>query len=37
MGKHGYVDDDATGMQLLGTRYYLAPLGRFLTQDPIGH
>lgn len=33
----GYVNDDATGMQLLGARYYLPALGRFLTQDPIGH
>jgi hypothetical protein len=24
-------------MQLLGARYYLPVLGRFLTQDPIGH
>lgn len=24
-------------MQLLGARYYLPALGRFLTQDPIGH
>ena len=24
-------------MQLLGARYYLPQLGRFLTQDPIGH
>ena len=27
----------ATGMQLLGAQYYLPLLGRFLTQDPIGH
>ena len=26
-----------TGMQLLGARYYLPKLGRFLTPDPIGH
>lgn len=35
-GKHGYVSDDDTGMQLLGHRFYLPKLGRFLTQDPIG-
>ena len=36
-GKHGYVTDLQSGMQLLGARYYLPALGRFLTQDPIGH
>ena len=36
-GGKGYQNDDATGMQLLGARYYLPLLGRFLTQDPIGH
>jgi RHS repeat-associated protein len=36
-GQKGYQNDDATGMQLLGARYYLPVLGRFLTQDPIGH
>ena len=36
-GQKGYQNDDATGMQLLGARYYLPLLGRFLTQDPIGH
>ena len=36
-GAKGYQNDDATGMQLLGARYYLPLLGRFLTQDPIGH
>ena len=36
-GQKGYPNDDATGMQLLGARYYLPLLGRFLTQDPIGH
>lgn len=36
-GKHGYVTDTQTGMQLLGARYYLPILGRFLNQDPIGH
>jgi len=35
-GKHGYVTDEDTGMQLLGHRFYLPRLGRFLTQDPIG-
>lgn len=32
----GTSQDDETGMQLLGHRYYLPKLGRFLTQDPIG-
>ena len=36
-GQKGYQNDDATGMQLLGARYYLPLLGRFLTPDPIGH
>ena len=36
-GQKGYQNDDATGMQLLGARYYLPKLGRFLTPDPIGH
>ena len=36
-GAKGYQNDDATGMQLLGARYYLPKLGRFLTPDPIGH
>ena len=36
-GKHGYFTDDATGLQLLGARYYMPKLGRFITQDPIGH
>ena len=36
-GAKGYPNDDATGMQLLGARYYLPKLGRFLTPDPIGH
>lgn len=36
-GKHGYTSDDATGLQMLGARYYIPKLGRFLTQDPIGH
>lgn len=34
-GKHGY-QTDANDLQLLGARFYVAPLGRFLTQDPIG-
>ena len=29
-GKHGYVSDEDTGMQLLGHRYYLPWLSRFL-------
>jgi RHS repeat-associated protein len=36
-GKHGYYSDGDSGMQLLGHRYYLPSLGRFLTQDPLGH
>ncbi|OJU61601.1 MAG: hypothetical protein BGO01_05905 [Armatimonadetes bacterium 55-13] len=36
-GKHGYYTDDRSGLQLLGARYYMPALGRFLTQDPIGH
>lgn len=36
-GKHGYISDDHSGMQMLGARYYLPVLGRFLTQDPLGH
>lgn len=36
-GKHGYYADGETGMELLGHRYYLPKLGRFLTQDPLGH
>ena len=35
-GAKGYQNDDATGMQLLGARFYLPALGRFLTQDLIG-
>ena len=36
-GQKGYVTDDLSGMQMLGARYYVPALGRFLTQDPIGH
>ncbi len=36
-GKHGYISDLDTGFDLLGARYYIPRLGRFLTQDPIGH
>ncbi len=36
-GKHGYQKDSDSGMQLLTHRYYLPKIGRFLTQDPIGH
>ncbi len=36
VGKLGYYSDD-TGLDLLGARYYVPALGRFLTQDPIGH
>ncbi len=36
-GKHGYVTDNDTGLVLCGSRYYMPILGRFITQDPIGH
>ncbi len=36
-GKHGYVTDDQSGLDMLGVRYYAPTLGRFLTQDPKGH
>jgi RHS repeat-associated protein len=36
-GKHGYYTDDRSGMQLLGSRYYMPALGRFLNQDLSGH
>jgi RHS repeat-associated protein len=36
-GKHGYETEDDTPMDLLGARFYIPKLGRFLTQDPIGH
>ena len=36
-GKYGYISDPDTGFDLLGARYYIPRLGRFLTQDPIGH
>ena len=29
---HGYVTDSGSGMQMLGARYYLPALGRFLTH-----
>ena len=32
-GEHGY-QEDATGLQLLGHRYYDPSTGRFLTRDP---
>jgi RHS repeat-associated protein len=35
-GGQGYYSDGDTGMLLLGQRYYLPKLGRFLTEDPIG-
>lgn len=35
-GKVGYVSDDHSGLDLLGRRYYIPALGRFLTQDPSG-
>ncbi len=37
VGKAGYYSDEESGLQLLGHRYYLPKLGRFLTQDPTGH
>ncbi len=36
VGKAGYYSDEESGLQLLGHRYYLPKLGRFLTQDPTG-
>lgn len=36
-GKHGYQRNDDIGMDLLGARFYIPKLGRFLTRDPIGH
>lgn len=32
-GAWGYVTDDASGMNFVGSRYYLPVLGRFLTQN----
>lgn len=37
VGRHGYYSEDESGLVLLGARYYMPKLGRFLTQDPIGH
>ena len=37
-GQFGYYKDGATGLYLLGHRYYYDPgTGRFLTRDPIGY
>ena len=37
-GQFGYYKDGATGLYLLGHRYYYdAGAGRFLTRDPIGY
>ena len=36
-GGHGYYKDDRSGLQMLGARYYIPALGRFLTQDRLGH
>lgn len=35
-GGNGYIKDVETGMQLLGSRYYLPVFGRFLNPYPIG-
>lgn len=35
-GGQGYQQDDETGLDLLGRRFYIPILGRFLNQDPIG-
>lgn len=37
VGRHGYYSEDESGLVLLGARYYMPKLGRFVTQDPIGH
>jgi RHS repeat-associated protein len=37
VGREGYYNDGDSGMLLLGHRYYLPAIGRFLTPDPIGH
>lgn len=36
-GQVGYVTDDETGFDLLGQRYFIPTIGRFLTEDPLGH
>ena len=36
-GQFGYYKDGATGLYLLGHRYYDPGTGRFLTRDPIGY
>jgi RHS repeat-associated protein len=36
VGAKGYVTDDDTGLDMLGHRFYIPQLGRFLNQDPIG-
>ena len=33
-GAAGYQSDSATGLQLLGHRYYDPSIGRFLSSDP---
>ena len=33
-GAAGYESDSATGLQLLGHRYYDPSIGRFLSSDP---
>jgi RHS repeat-associated protein len=35
-GAHGYQTDGDTSLQLLGHRYYVPQIGRFLTTDPTG-
>jgi RHS repeat-associated protein len=36
IGDSSYYDDGASGLMLLGARYYDPTVGRFITQDPIG-
>jgi len=36
VGAKSYVTDDDTGFDMLGRRFYIPQLGRFLNQDPIG-
>lgn len=36
-GQYGYYSDNASGLYLLGHRYYDPGAGRFLNRDPIGY